>query len=170
MSRHPGDGARRFRLGHRGSRTDHLPATRRESGIVGGLEVLPFGLLVFVGGWLLMANAWAVVDVKLAADSAAREAGRTYVETRGSGAVAASDQAAAAALAGRGLDPRRALVRRTGDGARRCSVVTTEVTYRVPAITLPFAGHWADGFVVHGRHRDVVDPFGAGLEGDGDCG
>ena len=35
--------------------------TRRRSdrGQVGGIEVLPFGLLVFVVGTLLVANVWA---------------------------------------------------------------------------------------------------------------
>jgi hypothetical protein len=32
-----------------------------DSGQVGGIEALPFGLLVFVVGALLVANAWAVV-------------------------------------------------------------------------------------------------------------
>jgi hypothetical protein len=31
-----------------------------DRGQVGGIEVLPFGLLVFVVGTLLVANAWAV--------------------------------------------------------------------------------------------------------------
>jgi hypothetical protein len=49
---------------------------RDEGGAVGGLEVLPFGLLIFVVGILLVVNAWAVVDAKLAAEAAAREAAR----------------------------------------------------------------------------------------------
>ena len=51
-----------------------------DCGQVGGIEVLPFGLLVFIVGTLLVANAWAVVDAKLAVTSAAREAVRSYVE------------------------------------------------------------------------------------------
>ena len=34
---------------------------RGDAGQVGGIEALPFGLLVFVVGTLLIANAWAVV-------------------------------------------------------------------------------------------------------------
>ena len=51
-----------------------------DGGQVGGIEALPFGLLVFVVGALLVANAWAVVDAKLAVDAAARQATRHYVE------------------------------------------------------------------------------------------
>ncbi len=45
-----------------------------------GLEAVLFGVLVFVLGTMLVVNAWAVVDAKLAATSAAREAARSYVE------------------------------------------------------------------------------------------
>ena len=53
---------------------------RGDAGQVGGIEALPFGLLVFVVGALLIANAWAVVDAKFATDAAARQAVRTFVE------------------------------------------------------------------------------------------
>jgi Mg2+/Co2+ transporter CorC len=42
-----------------------------DEGVVGGLEALPFGLLIFVVGALLIANVWAVVDAKLAVSAAA---------------------------------------------------------------------------------------------------
>ena len=53
---------------------------RGDAGQVGGIEALPFGLLIFVVGSLLIANAWAVVDAKFATDAAARQAVRTFVE------------------------------------------------------------------------------------------
>ncbi|MGV3758684.1 MAG: hypothetical protein ACO1PW_03960 [Actinomycetota bacterium] len=49
---------------------------RGDRGQVAGIEAIPFGLLIFVLGGLLLANAWAVVDAKLATDAAAREAVR----------------------------------------------------------------------------------------------
>ncbi|MBA2283441.1 MAG: hypothetical protein H0W25_19710, partial [Acidimicrobiia bacterium] len=52
---------------------------RDERGQMGGIEALPFGLLIFVVGALLVANAWAVIDAKLAVTAAAREAARTWV-------------------------------------------------------------------------------------------
>ena len=45
------------------------------------MEVLPFGFLMFVSVTLLLANAWAVIDAKLAVSAAAREAVRAYVES-----------------------------------------------------------------------------------------
>ena len=53
---------------------------RDDRGVVGGVEAIPFGLLLFVAGTLLVANAWAVIDAKMAATSAAREAARTYMK------------------------------------------------------------------------------------------
>ena len=60
-------------------------AHRDERGQAGGVEALPFGLLIFVVGALLVASAWVVVDAKLAVVSAAREAARTYVEAEDQG-------------------------------------------------------------------------------------
>ena len=69
---------------------------RDDHGQVAGIEVLPFGLLTFVVGMLLVANAWGVVDAKMATTSAAREAVRAYVEASDAdAAVAAADEAAA---------------------------------------------------------------------------
>src|SRR3954447_14686723 len=69
-----------------------------ERGQVGGLEALAFGLLIFVIGTLIVANAWAVVDAKFAVESAARQAARNYVEP------GHADVEAAAAAQRAGLD------------------------------------------------------------------
>jgi hypothetical protein len=135
-----------------------------ESGVVGGLEVLPFGFLVFVAGTLLIASAWGVVDAKIAASAAAREATRAFVEsTAGSTAGARSDaeRAAVEAVAGHGRDPARMTVRSEGRLAlERCSPATFVVTYRVRTVSLPWVGGFGDGFVsASARHREVVDPF-----------
>ena len=61
---------------------------RSDAGMAGGVEALPFGLLVFVVGALLTLNAWAVVDAKFAVDAAARQATRSYVEAEVGGARA----------------------------------------------------------------------------------
>ncbi|MEY2465047.1 MAG: hypothetical protein QOH64_3185, partial [Acidimicrobiaceae bacterium] len=81
---------------------------RDEHGQVAGVEALPFGVLLFVVGALLVANAWAVIDAKMATDSAAREAARTYVEaeTHEAGLLDAT-AAAREAIAGQGRDPSR---------------------------------------------------------------
>jgi hypothetical protein len=148
---------------------------RNEAGAVGGLEALPFGVLVFVVGTLLIANTWAVIDAKLAANSAAREATRTYVEAPASlsaeAAFAAAKAAGEAAFSAQRDSSRRPeMTLLVGDGNRtRCALVVAQVSYRVPAVTLPWIGTFGRGFVVRARHREVVDPFRAGLPGAATC-
>ncbi|CAN5903792.1 hypothetical protein BH23ACT2_BH23ACT2_28250 [soil metagenome] len=146
------------------------PSPRLDRGAVGGVEVLPFALLVFVAGTLLIANAWAVVDAKLAAESAAREAGRAYVEA-GDGATAASaaSNAARTAIEGAGRDSGRLGLTDNAPGYVRCTVVEHEASYRVPTVTIPFVGGFGDGITVRGRHREILDPFAAGLGPEQDC-
>ena len=59
-----------------------------------GIEALFFGLLVLVFGTLVVANAWGVIDAKLSAAGAAREAARAFVQT-----PAGSDPASTARVA-----------------------------------------------------------------------
>jgi hypothetical protein len=141
---------------------------RGDRGQVGGIEALPFGLLIFVLGSLLIANAWAVVDAKFATDAAAREAARTFVEGSDlDGALRAADEAATATIAGHGRDPERATVRALGDPVlERCARATFEVTYDVPALSLPLIGGYGRSpFTVRSTHSELVDPFRSGLDG-----
>lgn len=145
-----------------------VPRARGDSGQVGGIEALPFGLLVFVVGTLLIANAWAVVDAKFATDAAAREAVRTFVESTDAGvALDHATAAAEAAITAHGRDPDRATVGPVGSlRLERCARVTIEVTYEVPALSLPFIGGFgAAPFEVRSRRSEVVDPFRSGLDG-----
>lgn len=141
-----------------------------ERGFVGGFEVLPFGLLVFVAGSLLLANAWAVVDGTIAASAAAREAARAYAEATSEGEAA--DAAVAAAMAvieGHGRNRDRATIRwEAGPTFERCARNTVVVEYRVPTLTVPFIGAFGGGVVTtSGRHTEVVDPYRSGLRLEG---
>lgn len=143
---------------------------RDEGGFAGGLEVLPFGFLVFVAGSLLLANAWAVVDGTIAASAAAREATRAYVEAAGADeASTAAVDAALATVDGHGHDPARAEVSwPDGMAWGRCERTTIEVRYRVPTITVPFVGSFGSGFIeTSGSHSEVVDPYRSGLSLEG---
>lgn len=146
---------------------------RGDRGQVGGIEALPFGLLIFVAGSLLIANAWAVVDAKLATDAAARQAARTFVEaTDEHMAFDAAVEAGRAAIAGHGRDPERAEVRPVGAfGLARCERATFEATYEVPALSIPFIGGYGTApFAVRSSHSEIVDPFRSGLDGEAeDC-
>lgn len=149
------------------------PRCRGDRGQVGGIEALPFGLLIFVVGSLLIANAWAVVDAKFATDAAARQAVRTFVE--GDDVAAAEAEARAAGLAAidaHGRDPERAIVQPVGAPQLvRCERVTFEAAYEVPALSLPFiGGYGAAPFRVRSTHSELVDPFRSGIAGSAeDC-
>jgi hypothetical protein len=128
------------------------------------LEAIVFGLLTFVVGVLLAANAWAVVDAKMAMSAAAREATRAYVEAPvGSDPMALADAAAREAVRGHGRDPDRLELRALEAGFTRCQVVRFEASYRVPAVGLPFVGGRGAGFTAAARHTEVVDPYRDGV-------
>ena len=141
-----------------------------DAGQVGGFEALPFGVLIFVLGVLLITNAWAVIDAKLAATAAAREGARAYVEA-GEASDAESDavDAARSELTARGRDVSRSSVHVIAGTFERCRLVTLEVTYDVPTLTLPFVGGWGEGMHVSARHGEIVDPYRNGPEGEADC-
>jgi hypothetical protein len=143
---------------------------RDDSGQVAGIEVLPFGFLIFVVGTLLLANAWAVVDAKMAATVAAREGSRTAVEAvDGTAARAEAAVAARAALIGQGRADEATVDMRTDGAWGRCRLVTVEVQLTVPAIGLPFIGGFGQNFEVTAHHSEIVDPYRSGLPGEADC-
>jgi hypothetical protein len=140
---------------------------------MGGIEVLPFGFLIFVVGALLIANAWGVVDAKLATDAAAREAARTFVEVVvGTDATAAQAAAAAAgdeAAEGHGRAAERMDVVVEAPSVARCAIVTAVATYEVPAIPLPWIGGFGNGITVRSRHSERIDPFRDDVSGAVTC-
>lgn len=141
-----------------------------ERGAVGGIEVLPFGILVFVVLVLLIANLWAVVDAKMTVDAAAREAGRAFVEASDlAGARRAARRAADDVARGAGRDPDRLTIRDDDPVFARCAIVEHRATYHVPTITLPFIGGFGGGFRVGGVHRESIDAFREGLPEGGSC-
>jgi hypothetical protein len=151
---------------------------RAELGQAGGIEILPFGVLVFVGLSLLLTNAWGVVDAKFATDAAAREATRAFVESRVddssqyTDALSAAVEAGKRAIASHGRDPNRAtiaLIGRPGEGFRRCARVTFAVSYLVPALRVPYIGGFGTGIEVRSRHSEVIDPYRSGVPGDAAC-
>jgi putative hemolysin len=153
-----------------------------DAGQVAGIEAIPFGILVFVVGTLLIANLWAVIDAKSAVDAAAREATRSYVESHVDGTTtpsAAADTAVAAGLAAleaRGRDPSQATLELTSldgvggqSGFTRCARATFTASYQVPALTIPWIGGFGDGFTVTSRHSELVDPFRGGVPGSAEA-
>ena len=137
---------------------------RDEQGQLAGAEALPFGVLVFLVGVLVVANAWAVVDVKMAVSSAAREAVRAYVESPGGkDPVARADAAARAVIEDMGRDPARLTLTPVEADFTRCAEVRYEARYPVPFLTVPFIGRFGSGITAVARHAEIVDPYRSGV-------
>ncbi len=137
---------------------------RDESGQIAGIEAIPFGLLTFVVGALFVANAWAVIDAKMAVSAAAREATRAFVEApAGADALALADAAARSAIAGAGRDPNQLVLRALDATFARCETVRFQASYQIPAIHVPWIGGFGSGFTATARHAEVVDPYRTGV-------
>jgi hypothetical protein len=141
-----------------------------EDGFVGGFEGLLFGMLLFVAGTLLIGYAWAIVDTKSAAEDAAGQAARTYVQASSAALAATSaQQAADASLAGYGRDPSRASVTLVAGSFARCQRITISVSYPAPLLLLPFIGRVGSGTTVRAEQSELVDPYRSGLPGAAAC-
>lgn len=148
-----------------------LIRARDERGQAGGMEMLPFGVLIFVAGSLLIFNVWAVIDTKAAAEAAAREAARVFVEAPAPpGDPVADDvarwysvESARRVLEARGLDPSPAYVVVDAPGLIRCAPVDVSVSYPVAYVSMPFLGSFGPDFTVTATHTERVDPYRSGL-------
>jgi hypothetical protein len=146
---------------------------RDDRGQVAGIEAVPFGILLFVIGALLVANAWAVIDVKMTVTSAAREAARTYVEASDHRTgIEGAEAAARSTVSAHGRNPDKARITGPTSAAAfaRCNHVSFTVSYSVPALTLPFIGGLGSGVVVRSTQSEVVDPFRNDVPGEAVCG
>jgi hypothetical protein len=134
------------------------------------MEVLPFGLLVFVGGALLIINIWGVVDAKFATDAAARESARWVVEAAGQTTPEALRAGATAVatdtLAGHGrTGPATVRIGPRDAAFVRCERIEVTVAIRVPAVRLPFLGGFGDAFDVQATRSELIDPTRSGVDG-----
>ncbi|GAC1477063.1 MAG: hypothetical protein NVS1B12_11640 [Acidimicrobiales bacterium] len=143
---------------------------RTERGQAGGVEAVAFGLLILVGGILLISNAWAVVDAKLAAGTSAREAARTFAKAPTTDpvlAAAKAEQAARDTLTQLGWRLRDVSITSAGPGFQRCAPVTYAVSIPVRSFRLPFLPLGPRRFEVTARHTERVDPYRSGVPGTG---
>ena len=143
---------------------------RDEAGMVAGAEGLVFGFLIFVVGLLVVANAWAVVDAKIAVTAAAREAARAYVEAPSAPEAALAAQAAAeSAIVGHGREGRPRL-ELAGEPFGRCARISIEAEYDVALAAIPVVAVSDRVFTVAARHSEVVDPYrSSGATGFAKC-
>jgi len=139
------------------------PRHRRDESGQAGIEALPFGLLTFVIGSLVVVNAWAVIDAKIAVSSAAREATRAYVESAvDADPLERADAAARETIRGAGRDPRRLVLTPLSATFARCETVRFEASYRLPVVRVPWLGGFG-AFTARARHAEIVDPFRTGV-------
>ncbi|MEE9416609.1 MAG: hypothetical protein V3V01_15095 [Acidimicrobiales bacterium] len=143
---------------------------RSERGFVGGFEAIPFGILTFVVGALVIVNAWAVIDAKLAVTAASREGVRVFVESDEAKAGGLASSRAAEALNAYGRSDGRENIGAVtaSSGFSRCSRVSMEVSYTVPAIALPWIGGFGDSITVRSVHSEIIDPYRDGVP-EGGC-
>lgn len=171
----PGPRARRAMRQSRASRTGRRGGWRRrgDDGAVGGAEVLPLAVLVFVVGSLLMANLWAVLDARVAAEAAARDAVRRYVEAPdGATATVAAHDAARASIEGLGRDPDRlqlTIEHPDGRAFGRCVPVVVAASYEVPMALVPLGQPGPATRRVTARQAERIDPWRSGLAGPAAC-
>lgn len=144
----------------------------QDRGQFGGAEVLPFGFLIFVAAMLVVANAWGVIDAKLAVTAAAREAVRVYVESPDAAtAQAAAQRRAGQTMAAYGRGGSRVTITTpvVVGGFRRCGRVTMTVSYEVPIVAVPFIGGLGKLRPVTSSYTELIDPFRSGLAGTARC-
>jgi hypothetical protein len=144
-----------------------------DHGQVGGIEVIPFGILTFVIAILVIANVWGAVDADLSTTSAAREAVRAFVEAPDEAtAQLRAESAAQQAFQGQGRNAGTTSISISYSGERgwsRCSRVTVTVRHPVHALRVPIIGGFGHGFDAVASESEVIDPFRSGLPGDAQC-
>jgi hypothetical protein len=141
---------------------------RGDKGQIAGIEGVAFGVLVLILGILVVANAWAVVDAKLAASAAAREAARAYAESDGVSPDSDAIDAALATVASHGRNPERTSIDLGSARWERCARVTVTVRYDGTLAAIPILHHLR-GFTVTAEHSEVVDPYRSGIPGEASC-
>lgn len=141
-----------------------------EDGVVAGAEALAFGVLIFVIGTLIAVNAWAIVDTKVAANAAAREAARLVVESDpGDDLQGRAQQVAEATVAGFGKDLVEVGTVAIAGALQRCARVTVTVPLTLPTVRLPLVGGFGGDVEIRGSHSELVDPLRSGLPAGGSC-
>ena len=118
-------------------------------------------------GGLLLFNAWAAVDAKLAVVAAAREGARAAAESTDGpeNASLRARDAATEALRTQGLGVgERTSVEADVSGYARCGRVRVTVRYDVPAISLPIIGGFGEALVMSATQSEIVDGYRGGID------
>lgn len=148
--------------------------SQNDRGAIGGVEGMAFGVLVFVFGMLMVVNAWAVINGKLAATAAAREASRTLAEGLAEHSKNHTDTTQIARDVVLGYVPTAQNIHvilhsDTSQGFGRCAIQSVEVEYTVPRIAIPLLDGAGGTRRVRGHHSEIIDPYRSGTAGEVHC-
>jgi len=140
-----------------------LDRIRDDRGVLGGADVLLFGLVGVVFTAMVIMNAWLAVDTSLAVSAAAREGARAAVEApSGMEAASRAETAMRTVMAQYGRDiPANLSVTVSVPNFSRCAPVTTTVGYEINFLSLPLFGDLGT-HTISATHTEIVDPFRSG--------
>lgn len=145
-----------------------------DRGLLGGADILLFGIIAFVVTGLVIINIWNAVDSALVVSSAAREGVRSYVEAPTQAEANARSSAAVQRVFdefGRGANAHPAEID-ASSGFLRCEVVTVTARYEVSFIKLPGFSAFGPTRTVEASHSERIDAFRSGdfdWGPNGDC-
>jgi len=130
---------------------------RGDDALVGGVDALVFGVLIFVTMSLAFVNLWVVIETKIALSAAAHEAARAFVEAPDSdGAAQRAQLVARDVLRAHGI---KSMPTIEVEGAfSRCTRITVTARAPVAGISLGWLGQWGQRQVA-ARASEVVDPY-----------
>lgn len=150
------------------------PRLHGDHGQIGGIEAVPFSILVFVVGMILAINGWSVVYTQTNARSAARTAIRTFVEQD---SYLLAEQAARSAvvetLQRSGFATHNVLTAidfPNGDSWHRCARVRIVVSMPARSFPVPFIEDLFSAINVRASESGLVDAYrSANIGGEADC-
>ncbi|MCO5313095.1 MAG: hypothetical protein M9952_09220 [Microthrixaceae bacterium] len=127
-----------------------------ERGYAGGVETVPFGILVFVAGTMLMVNLWAVVDAHVTLDAAARDYLRAYTgAVDRDGALDAGTEALRRSIGERWTDIE---VSAPPEPFGPCRPATVRIEVTIDSVRLPFVGT-IGSHTISSTQSELVQPY-----------
>jgi hypothetical protein len=140
-----------------------------ENGQIGGIEAVPFSILIFVVGMIMAINGWGVVHTQTNARSAARAAVRVFVEQNNFDLAQQKAHATAIETLRRsGFATDRASIAidfPNGDTWHRCARVRIVVSLPTRTFPAPFVGSLFSWISVRAAESGLVDAYRSGIDG-----
>lgn len=124
-----------------------------------GMEALPFGVLVLIGGMLLVLNTWTVVDARAGVDAAARDYLRAYTASASpADGHRSGERAATSTLEGHGRTTDSLTIDPPLERFGPCTLATVTVRVVIPAVRIPFVGIISET-TISSTQSELVQPY-----------